>query len=660
MKKLLTTLVLSTLLIFTLLGFCSCEMDAGGDSTTLPKPILTSASLAVEDFTISGRVSNDTEAFNFSQDITVKKRYSWVLSTDLYGMNIIASKNAPLNEGENTFYIHVTNTAQEVQTFTVNIYRNHLYTVEFNTDGGTAIEAQTVEEGQLASAPESASHPWFTFDSWSYDFNTPITESVTVNAVWKESDALANLNYSCTDTTFTVTGVKDTTVTEIIVPDCVTHVSEGAFAGCSSLESITLPFVGDSVRTEEDSDKYPFGYIFGTEPYADAIATEQPYRISNVADHATYYLPASLTTVSVTGGNILSDAFRYCSNLKEVSIPLTATSIGDYAFSDCIHLTSVTIPNNVIDIGETAFGSCLALTEITIPKSVTKIDEGAFAGCSGLQTLIFEEGGSSTIIVAQAFVNCTSLSSVVLSNSVTTIGSAAFMGCASLTSIVIPNSVTTIDGYAFADSGLISITLSNSITTISSSLFSGCKNLSSVVIPNSVTTIGLTAFSGTGLTSVIIPNNVTRIGEFAFSNCTNLTSVVIPNSVTAIGEYAFYCCSNLTSITLPNNLTTITSCMFRACAQLTSIVIPNSVTTIEYGAFMESGLVSITIPASVATICPNTFFGTPMLESIIFEDTTTWYVTLGATLTNGTLIDVSNPIQNAIDFQKYPYYLHKE
>ena len=110
--------------------------------------------------------------------------------------------------------------------------------------------------------------------------------------------------------------------------------------------------------------------------------------------------------------------------------------------------------------------------------------------------------------------------------------------------------VTAIEAKAFkGKTTLTYIVLPNSVTYIGESAFYLCSGLTSVTIPNSVKSIGGDAFSGcSGLTSVTIPNSVTSIGYSAFSDCSGLTSVTIGNSVTSIGEYAFNDCSKLIDV----------------------------------------------------------------------------------------------------------------
>ncbi|KAA6301056.1 MAG: hypothetical protein EZS26_002772, partial [Candidatus Ordinivivax streblomastigis] len=422
-----------------------------------------------------------------------------------------------------------------------------------------------------------------------------------------------------------------------------------------------------------------------------------------------YDINSAKVTATVTYASLTTAAFFYKGNVtipREVSTGgkvHSVTSIGDQAFYNCPGLTSITIPNSITSIGNYAFSGCSGLTGIlAIPNSVTSIGSSAFSGC-GLTNVILEDGtttlsfGTSYSSSANAFYNCpitslylgrnisyydyyspfkdkTTLTSLTISNSVTSIGNSVFEGCSGLTrTLTIPNSVTSIGNFAFSGcSGLTgTLTIPNSVTSIGSSAFSGCSGLTNLIledgtttlsfgtssyavetfsncpittlylgrnisydysyspfkdkttltsltIPNLVTSIGSSAFRNcSGLTELIIPNSVTSIEDYAFYGCSGLTELIIGNSVTSIEDYAFYGCSGLTELIIGNSVTAIEDYAFSGCSGLTALTIPNSITSIKSGTFRNcSGLIEITIPNSVTTIESYAFLGCSGVKKI--------------------------------------------
>ena len=246
-------------------------------------------------------------------------------------------------------------------------------------------------------------------------------------------------------------------LTGVTIPDSVTSIGGSAFYGCTSLTNVTIP---DSVTSIG-------GSAFG-----------------NCKSLTNMTIPDSVTLI----GN---GAFLGCTSLTSVTIPDSVTSIGERAFSECTSLTSVTIPDSVTSIGEQAFSECTSLTSVTIPDSVTSIGNGAFASCTSLTGIWVAEGNNDYSSDASGvlfnkdkitLVQCPgTFREYTIPDSVTSIGEQAFMGCSSLTSVTIPDSVTSIHWGAFYDcTSLASVTIPDSVTSIGAWAFRDCTSLTDV------------------------------------------------------------------------------------------------------------------------------------------------------------------------------------
>jgi hypothetical protein len=190
------------------------------------------------------------------------------------------------------------------------------------------------------------------------------------------------------------------------------------------------------------------------------------------------------------------------------------------------------------------------------------------------------------------------ITSVAISDGVTTVGRGAFGDCAALATVQISGSVTSIGDFAFAGSA-------------------------TVTVPGSVAVIGTNALSRTAYIDVSEDNpSYSSIDGVLFNKEKTVliqypqgrqdTSYIVPSGVTSIGDEAFASSGNLTRVTVGNDVATIGAFAFAFCRKLESIIVSGSVTGIGGGAFAHSGLVSVT---SLSPTPPReTEGGSPFLD----------------------------------------------
>ncbi len=133
---------------------------------------------------VYGKVSNSQKSYSFIDEVETWGNIQYVVSLDIYGIKQVATKTIPLNDGDNVVYITEQLNGNPKAVYEVNIRRREIYSVAFNSQGGTAVENQLIEEDSLAIQPVTPTKKGYTFNKWDFDFSTPITENIDISAEW--------------------------------------------------------------------------------------------------------------------------------------------------------------------------------------------------------------------------------------------------------------------------------------------------------------------------------------------------------------------------------------------------------------------------------------------------------------------------------------------
>ena len=203
---------------------------------------------------------------------------------------------------------------------------------------------------------------------------------------------------------------------------------------------------------------------------------EVTYRGSRYTENSNEY----------SGNVVIPESVTYVGKTYSV------TSIGEYAFYGCSALTELVIPYSVESIGNNVFYGCSQLEHITIEDGETTLYLGYNYNATPYMALFFG-CPIKTLYVGRdlyayydnpyrsPFYACTTLTDVIISNTVTSIGNYMFYGCSGLTSLTIPNSVTSIGDYTFYGcSNVKQIILGEVLERIGSKAFAECRKLENV------------------------------------------------------------------------------------------------------------------------------------------------------------------------------------
>lgn len=365
----------------------------------------------------------------------------------------------------------------------------------------------------------------------------------------------------------------------INIAEGTTSIPIKCFWGCSNLQTITLPSTCNTIKNSSFRG------------CTKLMALDSQY-ITNIEYHA-FNGNTSLTTVNVPNlTSIGYDAFTGCTNLQTFVGLANLTTLPNNLFNNCSKLSSIDVDfSNITNIGSNVFSNCdsLVINTLSIPNL---IELGQFAFAYGTQVSSVANLGAITILNAQVFRECNTLTSVVIPNTVTYIKNHVFYQCTNLTTVNIPSSCKSIDTEAFCGCSNLDITVDlSNVTQMATRCFAACTKLKISNFPKASIYPTQCFLENQSIISVTIPKEVTELGVSCFQSCNFLQTLSFEQGaqITTIKDMAFYRCWALQSIILPEGLNSIGAQAFRECNGAYTVDIPSTVTELGNAAFYGVG-----------------------------------------------------------------------
>ena len=510
------------------------------------------------------------------------------------------------------------------------------YTVQFDTDGGTAVNAMTVS---VIEQSPSTTRKGYTFDGWYIEntftnkvtFPYKVTKEQTLYAKW-EQNGPEEIVFSV-DGNGVLTGVSGLTQgnTAVVIPSevngiTVREIGTGVFKDNRNIVSLTIP---DSVTKLQN--RICSGCTSLREVWLPSELTVIPDEtFDGCSSLSTVHFPKTLR-------EIRSDAF--CgTGLTEFIAPDSLTAIWSYAFKDCAKLIKVDL-KNVSSVSGGAFQSCTALQSVRLSDTLTELPDHLFDGCTLLSEIDMPDNPiaiSAFILNGTAYYNDKSNwdNGVLYADGYLIAADKTF---ASLTEYTVKAGTLVIADNAFSGVGytakLKKMTLPNDLYRIGQSAFSKLYSLTEINIPDSVRSVGYGAFSATGYDKeqnytgggLYVGNWLVAVQNVAMTSFTvregtvgvadgkdtalfptkaqKITQLTLPSSLKYIGARSF-ARLHITDLELPSGLQTLGEGAFSSCSWLKTVNLGECTELESIGAqaFTSAAISEIIIPESVVSM----------------------------------------------------------
>ena len=251
-----------------------------------------------------------------------------------------------------------------------------------------------------------------------------------------------------------------TSLQSFSIPASVTTINESVLGGCTSLEAIMVSSANTHYRSYN-------GVLF-------TAAMDSLLAFPNMST-TSYQVPASVSV-------ICANAFSYCDNLEEVTLPEGLNAIGVDAFASCEKLTTFSIPASVTTLGSGVFSNCTSLTSIDVAAGNQNFmtDNGVLYTSDGKRLIQYPcsrpDKHYSVLNTAEE------------------IDFLSFSSSTYLKSVYLPSGLRTIPQNTFRQSGIERLVIDEGLETIEMNAFAGCYSLKSIYLPSTLISIENYAF----------------------------------------------------------------------------------------------------------------------------------------------------------------------
>ncbi len=324
-----------------------------------------------------------------------------------------------------------------------------------------------------------------------------------------------------------------TELTDIIIADSVTEIGNGAFYYCIGLLEMTLPV---SAKIYNSTETFQNCVNIKKITFTKGNGTAQDYSTSSYNSSSTYYqytpwYKSQYATI-VIDKDVTSlgyYTFYGCNNITDVYFT------GDLA--DWCKITFDDIYANPMHSGDNLYFDGELVKEIIIPETITKIGSYAFNKCSYLNAAYFNGTPEQWLAINVGTGNDALLNMILFgANSdrpyyapgncgadirwiLYTDGELEITGTGDMNTWATASNVP---WHKYKDK-ITSVKISDGVTSIGGYAFYQYPGITTIDLPDSITRIGTYAFYGcTGLTAITLSKNLSNIDKSAFGNCTNL------------------------------------------------------------------------------------------------------------------------------------------